>query len=359
MPHAPPPYSDFFDELLTEDVEELLGRFQLSDSVRYEVFADIWRQMCFSDVFRGIPSLAELKRFSRVALATAVSYFLPPFSFQIRVGGLYLMFAFYHTQLCTPPVRIRLALKDWVYIKKFLRDCADAGHHDVLYVYRKLDAAKAFHYTAMPHVLTFQKQRKPKKAAVCAEFLGRTTAVQEFMCADILEELGNLQGQYEQLKEACPEVRGQAAMTHRDLASRLTDCVSEFISWQQKSFSSLCGKEKKVAGEDGEEESSRGSSRARLLSSIKQKSYSCYQEAPKSRRHRQAETAESPSSGSEQLQEPAARQKKRPPSLRARTQQSLGESLGDSRTQAWLLSVPEQKERLPMRRTKQAAAQYA
>uniref|UniRef100_A0A3Q1GEY5 snRNA-activating protein complex subunit 1 n=1 Tax=Acanthochromis polyacanthus TaxID=80966 RepID=A0A3Q1GEY5_9TELE len=349
MPHAPPPYSDIFDELLTEDVEELLGRFQLSDSVRYEVFADIWRQMCFSDVFRGIPSLAELKRFSRVTLATAVNYFLPPFSYQIRVGGLYLMFAFYHTQLCRPPVRIRLALKDWIYIKKFLGDSADAGHSDVLYIYRKLDAAKAFYYTAMPHVLAFQKQRKPKKAAVCAKFLGRATAVHELMCADILEELGNLQVHYEQLKEACPEVKGQAAMTHRDLASRLTDCMSEFISWQQRSFSSLGVKRKKAVDEDGEEESD--SSRARLLSSIKQKSYSCYQEAPKSRRHRQAETVESLSCGAEQLQDPPARQKKRPPSLRARTQRSLGESREDSWTQTWLLSVPEQKERLPVRTT--------
>ncbi|XP_008289441.1 snRNA-activating protein complex subunit 1-like [Stegastes partitus] len=350
MPRVPRIYSDVFDELLTEDVEELLGRFQHSGSIRYKVFAGIWRHMCFSDVFRGMPGLAELKRFCRVTLATAVKYFLPPFSYQIRVGGLYLMFAFYHTQLCSPPVRIRLALKDWACVQKFLEDSADCGHHDVVYVYQKLAAAKAFHFTAMPHVLTFQKQRTAKTGAVCAEFLGRATAVRELMCADILEELSHVQSNYEQLKEACPEVRGQAAMTHRDLASRLKGCMSEFISWQQKSFSSQDSKDEKAG--DGEKESS--SSRARLLSSIKHKSYSSFQEAPRSRRHRQAETVESSDPGAEQPQEPATVHKKKPPSLRARTTQSLGESRGDSRLHAWLLSAPEQP-RPPVRRSSQAA----
>ncbi|XP_032383146.1 snRNA-activating protein complex subunit 1-like [Etheostoma spectabile] len=366
MPRKPPVYSDFFYNPLTEDVEQLLARFQHTDSVRYELFSAIWREMSFSDVFRGISSVAELKRFCRVALATAVKYFLPPYSYQVRVGGLYLMFGLYHTQLAIPPVKIRLALRDWTPIQKFIKDSLKYGHQDVVYIYEKLVATKAIHYTAMPHFLIFQKQMKPKRDAVCTEFIGRSTAVQDLISADILEELSNIQNHYEQLKEATTEASCQATMTHRTFSAQLKDCMSEFITWQQKTFSQENKGKKSVddCDEDGDEdedemekhaEAESSSSRARLLSSIKQKSYSNFQEAPKSRRHRKAKTVESYSSGAEQVQETGVGQRKRPPSLRARTQKSLGVTRDDSKLQAWLLSAPKKQEKMLMKRTNQAA----
>ncbi|XP_044061511.1 snRNA-activating protein complex subunit 1-like [Siniperca chuatsi] len=352
MPRVQLFYSEFFYSPLTEDVEELLARFQQTDSVRYEDFSAIWREMGLSDVFVGITRVGELRRFCRITLATALKYFLPPYSYQIRVGGLYLLFGFYHTQLASPPVNIRLALRDWAQVQKFFEDSVDAGHQDVVYIYKKLVAAKAIHYTAMPHFLTFQKQRKPKREPVCAEFLGRTTAVQELISGDILEELTNIQSHYEKLKEATVEVSCQVTMTHQDLAARLKDCMSEFITWQQKTFSQ--DNKDNNSGDDEEKpaEAESSSSRARLLSSIKQKSYSNFQKAPKSRRHRQAEAVESSSSGAEQVQE-AALQRTRPPSLRARTWKSLGVMQEESKLQAWLLSAPEQQEKVPVKRTNQ------
>lgn len=347
-----PFYSEFFYSPLTEDVEELLARFQQADSVRYEEFSAIWREMALSDVFLGITRAGELKRFCRITLATAMKYFLPPYSYQIRVGGLYLLFGFYHTQLAVPPVKIRLPLRDWSQVQKFLKDSVDSGHQDVAYIYQKLVATKAIHYTAMPHFLTFQKQRKPKNEPVCAEFLGRTTAVQELVASDILEEVGNIQSHYEKLKEGTVEVSSQITMTHQDLVARLKACMSEFISWQQKTFSQ--DNKSKKSGDDEEKpaEAESSSSRARLLSSIKQKSYRSFQQASKSRRHRQADTVESSSSGVEQVQEEAL-QRKKAPSLRARTWKNLGKKQEESTLQAWLLSAPEQQERVPVKRASQ------
>ncbi|XP_039975772.1 snRNA-activating protein complex subunit 1-like [Xiphias gladius] len=355
MPRLPPTYSDFFFNPLTEDVEELLAHFQQTDSVRYEAFSAIWREMGFSYVFTGITSMAEMKRFCRVTLATAMKYFLPPYSYQIRVGGLYLLFGFYHTQLAIPPVKIRLALKDWDQVQKFLKDSLDTGHHDVVYIYRKLVAAKAIHYAAMPHFLSFQKQRQPKREPVVAEFLGRSTAVQELVSADILEELTNIQSQYEKLKEATAEVSCQDTVTRQDFASCLKDCASEFLAWQQRTFSQ--GEKDGNSGDDAEKPANgeSSSSRAMLLSSIKHKSYSSFQEASKSRRHRQAEMVDSSSSGAEQIQETAAAQRRRPPSLRARTWKSLGVTQEKRKPQAWLLSAPEQQEKVPAKRTNQVA----
>ncbi|XP_076595902.1 snRNA-activating protein complex subunit 1-like [Chaetodon auriga] len=348
MPRLQPFYSDFFYSPLTEDVEELLARFQLTDSVRFEHFSAIWREMEFSDVFLGITRAGELKRFCRITLATAMKYFLPPYSYQIRVGGLYLMFGFYHTQLAVPPVKIRLSLRDWAHVDKFLKDSVDSGHQDVVYIYQKLAAAKAINYTAMPHFLTFQKQRKPKTEPVCAEFLGRTTAVQDLLASDILEEMNNIQSHYEKMKEGTEEVSSQITMIHQDLVARLKDCMSEFIGWQHKTFSQ--DNKDKNSGDDEEKpaEAESRSSRARLLSSIKQKSYGNFQQASKSRRHRQADTVESSSSGVEE-----AVQRKRPPSLRARTWKTLGKKEEESMLQAWLLSAPEQQEKVPVKRVSQ------
>ncbi|XP_072252424.1 snRNA-activating protein complex subunit 1-like [Leuresthes tenuis] len=348
MPRFPPAYSDLFYGPLTEDVEALLGRFQQTDSVRYEDFSAIWRDMCLSDVFIGITSSSELKRFSRITLGTAVKYFLPPYSYQVRVGGLYLMFGFYHTQLATPHLKIRLALRDWSHVQSFLRDSVDSEHHDVVYIYQKLSVAKAFHYTAMPHFLTFQKQQKRKSEPLCLDFLSRTTAVHELMSSETLDELANIQGHYEMLKETV-EVNHEVTMTHRDFALHLKRCMSEFITWQQKTFPSQASKGEKAA-EEVDEDEEYSSRRAMLLSTIKQKSYSGYQEAPKSRRHRQVEAVDSSSSGAEQLQEAAAPKKKRPVSLRARTWSSLGVTKEERSSQAWLLSIPEQLEGVPMKK---------
>ncbi|XP_054886980.1 snRNA-activating protein complex subunit 1-like [Poeciliopsis prolifica] len=341
-------YTDFFHEPLTEDVEELLSRFQCTGSVRYGVFSAIWRDMKFSDVFLGTTKNSEMKRFCRVALATAVKYFLPPHSFHIRVGGLYLMFSFYHTQPASSPAQIRLALKDWIHVQRFLTESEEAEHHDVLYIYHKLAATQAFHYTAMPHFLTFQKQ-KTKPEVQCKEFLCKASALQELRSAEIWEEMAEIQSHYEKLKEAM-QVRVDVSMTHPDFTSRLKQCMNEFFSWQQQSASP---KEKNVGGEVHKDPEEDCSSRARLLSSIKQKSYSHVHATSKSRRHREVEKVDSSSSDGEQVQKPPSR--KTHTSLRARTWQNLGRTDEKSNTKIWLLSTPEQQHGVPLRKMSQAA----
>lgn len=351
-----PLYFDFFHGPLTEDVEELLGRFQLTDSVRFAEFCAIWREMRFPEVFAGITRMGEQKRFNRITLATAVKYFLPPYSYQIRVGGLYLVFAFYHSQLGVPPVKVRLALKDWPAVQKFIEDSVDSGHQDVVYVYQKLVAIKAIHYTAMPHVLTFRKQRKPQTEQVCAEFLGRTTAVQDLFSSDLVEELSNIQSQYVRLKEATVEVGSQVNTIQQNLPTSLMECMSGFITWQQKTFSQehKDRNSEEEEEEDGEEKPDKdaSSSRAKLLSSIKQKSFQNVQEAARSRRHRQPQAMEPCSSEPEQAWQ-ATRRSRRPESLRARTRRSLRVTDERSKVHAWLLCAPEKQEKMPDRRINQ------
>uniref|UniRef100_A0A8C6SJI5 snRNA-activating protein complex subunit 1 n=1 Tax=Neogobius melanostomus TaxID=47308 RepID=A0A8C6SJI5_9GOBI len=325
------------------DVEELLARFQQTDSVRYEAFSAIWREMGFSDVYHGMPCLSEMKRFCRVTLATAVKYFLPPYSYQIRVGGLYLMYGLYHTQLAIPPVHIRIALKDWSHVEKFLQDSNYSRHYDVVYIYKKLVAKKAIHYTAMPHFLYFRKRQTPTREVMCAEFVGRSAVIQDLLSADIVEEMANIQILYEKMKAATPDVRAKASMTRPDIVTNLKDSMSEFIVWQNQTFSQKDKErdEKEVMREELEHPSSR----AKLLSSIKQKSYSSVQGASKGRRHRLVEVVSDCNSGVEDVQTSTSfkrtSSKKRPVSLFRRTQDKLGVAQDMKPFNKWLLTIPE------------------
>lgn len=51
-------------------------------------------------------------------------------------------------------LQIRLALKDWEYVKKFEKDAVDAQHLDVVYLLRQLVSHKAFYFTAMPTLVS-------------------------------------------------------------------------------------------------------------------------------------------------------------------------------------------------------------
>ncbi|CAL8273966.1 unnamed protein product [Lota lota] len=315
MPRHAPVYSETFYRPLTEDVEELLARFQQTESVRYQNFSAIWRYMSFSDVFAGIIRMGEMKRFCRVALATASKYFLGPFSYQIRVGGLYLLYGFYNTQLAVPQSKIRFALKDWHFIQNFLKESVHSQHYDVIYILWKLVATKAIHFVAMPHILTFRKQRKHQREPLCAGFLGRTQRVQELVYTELLDEVSNIQTLYQSMKEVVTEKTGLITVAVPDFPNRLNDAAGEFVAWQDKNFPADSREEEEEKPVETET-----TKRAQLLCSIKRKSYGSYKEAGRSRRHRQPVAVELSDSGADQ--KPTA-QRRRPPSLRARTWKKL------------------------------------
>uniref|UniRef100_A0A672IML1 Small nuclear RNA activating complex, polypeptide 1b n=1 Tax=Salarias fasciatus TaxID=181472 RepID=A0A672IML1_SALFA len=205
------------------DCEELLRRFQETQSVRYEIFSKIWREMKFSDIFSGITARHEKRAFSRTILDSAYPFFLPPFSFQIRVGGLYLLFGLYQTQRVSPPEQVRLALKDWDEVKKLEKDAVDAQHYDVVYVLRKLEACGAFSYTAMPQLLAFRKKRKaePLSSSLREEFMERTSRPQELINIELLEELSNVHKLYDNLKKSVFSPALRADLVRADLVPQL------------------------------------------------------------------------------------------------------------------------------------------
>ena len=77
---------------LKDDFKALLSCFQEMDSVRFEDFFELWRSLKFGTIFRGRMRNLEKSTSAKEGLALAWRYFLPPYTFQIRTGILYLLY---------------------------------------------------------------------------------------------------------------------------------------------------------------------------------------------------------------------------------------------------------------------------
>lgn len=275
---------------VTEDCENLLSLFQKTDSVRFEVFSKIWKEMNFSHIFHGTVK-HEKRSFSRLILDSAYSFLLPPFSFQIRVGGLYLLYSLFQSQTAAPPEPIRLALKDWEHMKKFEKDAMDAQHMDVVYILRQLRLQKAFHFSAMPTRLVFRKLRKKESPALCENFIERASRPQELINIDLLEELTNVHDLYGTLKSSVSETSENASvsLTRDDLIPQLRSTVMDFHKWQSRQGAADEDEDEDEGSGEGMSSQQECSRRAQLIASIKSKAYGEAAEARKSRRHRQVE----------------------------------------------------------------------
>lgn len=58
--------------------------------------------VCFSGRMRAL----QRNKLTKKTLDLAQQYFLPPYSFQIRVGALYLLYGLYNAQLCQPKQKV-------------------------------------------------------------------------------------------------------------------------------------------------------------------------------------------------------------------------------------------------------------
>ncbi|KAJ7990776.1 hypothetical protein DPEC_G00290420 [Dallia pectoralis] len=331
---------DNYKDNLKADCEQLLSRFQQTKSVRYEQFLTIWKDMNFQSIFYGYTESNLERMFTRELLATAYTYMLNPYTFQIRVGAIYLLYGLYHCQQSTPKEKIRLALKDWEEVMKFQQDAVNAKHFDVVYIIRQLISQKAFHFTAMPTPLAFNVKKYPKNSSmICEDFIQMTARPQELVSTDMLEELGNIHEHYEQVKASISATPGQPDpainLTNKNLVPLLHKTVMGFYKWQKNQSSENKGEKEYEDGDEGTSNRQESSQRAQLLASIKSKSYGQIVEASKARRHRQVERDEPTPP------ETTSHRKKRPRSLKQRTSHLAQGVTEEKATTLWRMSQRE------------------
>ncbi|XP_048161816.1 snRNA-activating protein complex subunit 1 [Corvus hawaiiensis] len=282
---------------LKEDCEELLGAFQQADTVRFERFAELWRERRFHTVFYGRIRALERNKLTKKTLELAQQYFFPPYSFQIRVGALYLLYGLYNAQLCQPKQKIRIALRDWPEIQKFQQDLLDSQHYDAAYIFRRMQLARAFHFTAMPKLLTYRTKKKIEENYFKEEFKDPSNRVNSLITNDVLEELMNIHDHYQKMKCVISADKSQPdkalSLIKDDFVINLRDITLEHQEWQQNRMKLFRNAKETDETENKKKErtllESEGSERANALARIKYRSYSAVVEASKSRRHRQVQ----------------------------------------------------------------------
>ncbi|MEE6493996.1 hypothetical protein FKM82_016991 [Ascaphus truei] len=272
---------------LRADCETLLSRFQETDSVRFEEFSAIWKELKFSSIFYGGMRSMESNMFTREAFSFTSLYFLPPYTFQIRVGALYLLYGLYNTQLCQPKQKIRIALKDWSEVDTFHQDLISAQHLDAAYIFTQMRLNRAFHFTGMPALLTF-KQRNLGQNVGKEEFKEVRDRVADLVTSETLEEMLNIHEHYQKTKCLISADKSQPdkalSLIKKEFVSDLKNLVTEHQLWKHEK-----NKPRTKTDEDkeGASQESEGTERAIALANIKSKSYSSVVKASKFRRHRQ------------------------------------------------------------------------
>ncbi|XP_077320499.1 snRNA-activating protein complex subunit 1 [Lithobates pipiens] len=294
---------------LKEDCETILSRFQATDSVRYEVFLSIWKELKFHTIFFGGMRNLESNRFSKEALSVVCPYFLPPYTFQIRVGALYLLYGLYNTQLCEPKQKIRIALKDWPEVEKFHQDLVSSQHLDAVYIFRQMRRYRAFYFTAMPTMLTFKPQKSIPVDDGKEEFKDVRDRVADLITTESVEEMINVHEHYQKTKRLIyadkSEPDKSMSLIKDDFTDNLNSLVSQYQHWRQDT---RAPRTKNDEEKERTSQESEGSERARVLAGIKSKSYTAVTQAMKSRRHRQVQLASS-ESGSDYKSTRAERRK--------------------------------------------------
>ncbi|EDL36497.1 small nuclear RNA activating complex, polypeptide 1 [Mus musculus] len=337
---------------LQTDYETLLSRFQEMDSVRFEDFTELWRSMKFATIFCGKMRNLKKNMFTKEALALAWRYFLPPHTFQIRVGALYLLYGLYNTQLCQPKQKIRVALKDWDEVIRFQQDLMNAQHFDAAFVFRKLRLDRAFHFTAMPKLLSCRMKKKVQQTEVTQKFKDPNDRVMKLITSDVLEEMLNVHDHYQNMKHAISADKSMPdralSLVKEDFFENIKNIVLEHQEWHKERKNPSLKPKLKDGEENGEgpSEEPERCERAVSLAKIKAKAFSAVVPVSKSRRHRQSKLDSSDSdSGSGQVQGRAAKRKRTRepagPAGRKRSSRSKGNAPNERKEEKSLhLSMP-------------------
>lgn len=183
------------------DFETLLHRFASASTVRYAKFAEIWKEMKFSLYCAGRETFREAREFVEECFKIAVQFWLPPSSFLVRAGALYLLYGLYYFQLVAPKVKIRITAKDWQSVVEFQDEAREQQHLDLDYIFQKLLVDKAFIFAAtQDEILPNSKDTDSKM--IPDGMKEDTSSVEEVFSSTALNQLALIQDQYQKIKIA-------------------------------------------------------------------------------------------------------------------------------------------------------------
>ncbi|PIK55619.1 putative snRNA-activating protein complex subunit 1 [Apostichopus japonicus] len=202
----------------------------------------------------GLKIMEHKREFTEEAFRLAVAYLSPPFDFQQRTGGLYLMYAFYSTQRYQPKLKIRLSLQQWEHLKDIELEFKNQGHLDAAYILMKLKAAKAFIFAYSSKQFCFHKGYVEESSDKMVAEMQRD--IEQAFPEDLLRKLHETHHKYQLLKS-------QLGISEN--LNHVTSSMAEVIAQR---FQDIDGEEDKNGN------SSKRSSRSERVAQLKAKSFS-------------------------------------------------------------------------------------
>ncbi|XP_078573586.1 snRNA-activating protein complex subunit 1-like [Branchiostoma floridae x Branchiostoma japonicum] len=318
---------------LRTDCERLLQLFTETNSVRYEQFSALWRQTNFSLIHYGRKEAREQREFIEGAFQIVQNFLLPPYSFQVRVGALYLLYGLYYTQLNKPKVKIRMTLKTWCELLVFHQEVTEQQHLDVDFIFRTLRMDKAFLFTATPTQLIFGTKEKLPDETDDRENdqLKEQQSVLPQVLGDSLEQLQDVHEKYHNMKcelgvGGRPDPSLEVVKT--GIAESIAEKIHKYEEWRKSTKGRTRGRKRPVSDDEStmDEGLIESRKRASRIAKIKGKSYGTFAKMPRSIRHLQQDTTTSddeewaPTTGRKKGKGKKKTQEKTPPRCKSPTQ---------------------------------------
>ncbi|XP_071158854.1 snRNA-activating protein complex subunit 1-like isoform X2 [Mytilus edulis] len=222
----------------------------------------------------------------------SLKYVLPPYNFQVRVGGLYLLYGLFNQQPLVRKVRIRVTPEKWKEIIEFQTEARRQQHLDVNYVFQRLRFDDAFCYTATDTEVTFNLSTGTtirEEDTAPEEFKDEQSVLYDLFSEQFLEQLTQLHDHYHNVKVGLegPDANEPSRSLNVIQTNIVPSLLGTVMSYQQRK--QHLRKATDIENEDMNDEDYKPSlNRKTIKSEIKAKAYRNVAQASRSRRHRQA-----------------------------------------------------------------------
>ncbi|XP_053373952.1 snRNA-activating protein complex subunit 1-like [Mercenaria mercenaria] len=237
------------------DFEKLLQNFTSAGTVRYEKFAECWRELNMGCFCAGRQSKRETREFVEQCFHIATQFWLPPSSFLVRAGALYLLYGLYHYQLVMPKVKIRVTPEQWKTIMEYQEEAREQQHLDLDYVFQKLLLDKAFQFVATPEEVSLKQRGSDDNKIIPDSMKEETSMLDEIFSSSSLNQLSLVHDQYQKMKlaihgEDAAEPDTSLNIVHSDLITG----IYKTLQTHRVRQAGLKNKEKNIESTEDEEE---------------------------------------------------------------------------------------------------------
>ena len=232
------------------DVTNLLKRtvalFDATGTLRIAHFTQIWQDMNFGLIFHGRQGFRELTEFTEDLLKIVKSYTLKHNKMGTRAAAIYLWYTLYFKQPTRPKVRLHVIKREYSDLNKFMKQCREERHWEIVYCWTKLIADHAFVFEATNKYLGLEFSSKVNKNNLTVK---KPKAFESFFndpeYKAVYEELQQTHTKYSAMKKALtgtasglPIFDTGLSMTSEDLPEKIRQWTASKVD---KSESKLGG----------------------------------------------------------------------------------------------------------------------